>query len=432
MNVNGKKSKSGGFGALVTVAWRNVWRNKRRTALCVAAVGIAVFFNIFMTSWVDGMFESIAQIVRVFSSGDVSVTSARYQEEKEYFPVQYPISDSPDGDAILAATRAIPGVAAALPRISAYATLFDSTVKHAILWGLDLPAETKAHWFNLTERSDGLVEGRFPETGANECAIGVTFAKKAGLRVGDRIPLKTVSAEFSDKYWSPVVTGIFKFDYRPVDESTVVVPVDRLSRVLGMEGGLQQLALFLDDPRDSGRVRDQTAAALAGLSGKAGADSVLEWKDDYWVALWSSMTVLFAIVFLVFQVVASFLIINTMLMVIHERIKEIGMMGALGMTRREIVTVFFLEAVTLSVIGSLAGCIVGGLSAWLGSLFPLDVNAFMGGGMKDLPIAGTIYLSFSAKSIVNGFLFGVIVSSVCTLFPSLKSAFIQPVEALRR
>ena len=102
------------------------------------------------------------------------------------------------------------------------------------------------------------------------------------------------------------------------------------------------------------------------------------------------------------------------------------------MTRREIVTVFFLEAVTLSVIGSLAGCLVGGLSAWLGSLFPLDINAFMGGGMKDLPIAGTIYLSFSAKSIINGFLFGVIVSSVCTLFPSLKSAFIQPVEALRR
>jgi len=118
--------------------------------------------------------------------------------------------------------------------------------------------------------------------------------------------------------------------------------------------------------------------------------------------------------------------------VIHERIKEIGMMGALGMTRREIVTVFFLEAVSLSVIGALAGCLVGGAAAWLGSLYPMDINAIMGGGMKDVPIAGTLYLSFSPRVIANGFLFGVIVSSVCTLFPSLKSAFIQPVEALRR
>lgn len=430
--MNDKKYKSGGFGALMTVAWRNVWRNKRRTALCVVAVAIAVFFNIFMTSWVDGMFDSIAQIVRVFNSGDVSVTSARYQEDKEYYPVQYPISDSTDGETILDAARAIPGVKAALPRVSAYATLFDSTVKHAILWGLDIKAETAEHWFNITERSDGIVEGRFPDSGANECAIGVTFAKKAGLRLGDRVPLKTVSAEFSDKYWSPVITGIFKFDYRPVDEAYIVVPIDRLSRVLGMDGGIQQLALFLENRQDSSPVRDQLVAALANLPGSSGDDSVLEWKDDYWVAMWSSMTVLFAIIFLVFQVVASFLIINTMLMVIHERIKEIGMMGALGMTRREIVTVFFLEAVVLSVIGAFTGCLVGGVSAWLGSMYPIDINSFMGGGMKDIPIAGTLYLSFSVKAIVNGFLFGVIVSSVCTLFPSLKSAFIQPVEALRR
>ena len=65
--------------------------------------------------------------------------------------------------------------------------------------------------------------------------------------------------------------------------------------------------------------------------------------------------------------------------------------------------------------------------SWLGSLYPFDVNAIMGGGMKDLPMAGTLYTDFSLRSVAEGFAFGVLVSSACTLFPSLKSAFIEPV-----
>jgi putative ABC transport system permease protein len=130
--------------------------------------------------------------------------------------------------------------------------------------------------------------------------------------------------------------------------------------------------------------------------------------------------------------VASFLIINTVLMVIHERIKEIGMMGALGMTRREIVSVFFFEAIFLSVFGALAGCLVGGIVTAIGSRFPIDMKLFTGGGMKEMPVSGTIFLVFSPMVIAGGFIFGVSVSACCTLLPSLKSAFIEPVEALRR
>jgi putative ABC transport system permease protein len=134
----------------------------------------------------------------------------------------------------------------------------------------------------------------------------------------------------------------------------------------------------------------------------------------------------------VFQIVAGFLIINTVLMVIHERIKEIGMMGALGMTRAEIVTVFFLESVFLSVFGAAVGSAVGGAASWLGSLFPIDLETFTGGGMKEFPMARTIFIAFSPAILIQGFLFGVGVSAACTLIPSLKSAFIEPVEALRR
>lgn len=418
--------KTGGLGALMTVAYRNIWRNGRRTALCVTAIAIAVFFNIFMQAWIEGMLDGIEEVVRTYETGHVNVVSDAFERDKEYYPVQYPIADGRAAEELIAAVESLPGVKAALPRITSYATLFDSTVKHALLWGIDIEKELTVNIFNLTDRDDGLKEGRFPMKGAAECAIGSVFARKTGLKVGDKLPMKTVSAQFSDKYFSPVVVGVFEFDYRKYDEDIIIVPFDKLSRLLVLGSGTQQLFIYADDVSQTARIKKDVAALL----GKGNV--VREWLDNYWVALLKQSTFLFFIVFGVFQVVASFLIINTVLMVIHERIKEIGMMGALGMTRREIVSVFFLEAVYLSVFGALIGCAVGGAASWIGSLFPIDLDLFTGGGMKDMPVSGTIFIKFAPGIIAGGFAFGVAVSAACTLIPSMKSAFIEPVEALRR
>lgn len=420
------ENRRGGLAALLTIAYRNIWRNGRRTALCVAAIAIAVFFNVFMQAWIQGMIGGIEEVVRTYETGHVNVVSSLFEADKEYYPVQYPVADGGNAEELVSRIEAIPGVAAALPRITAYATLFDSTVKHALLWGIDPGREREVNLFNLTDRNDGMAQGRYPENGANECAIGFELARKTGLGIGNRLPLKTVSAQFSDKYWSPTVVGVFKFDYRRFDEDVVIVPFDKLNRLLVLGGGTQQLFVYADDPNRSAEIKSAVAAAVGP------GNVVREWTDNYWVAYMRQSTFLFYVVFGVFQVVASFLIINTVLMVIHERIKEIGMMGALGMTRREIVLVFFFEAVYLSAIGAAAGCIVGGLASWIGSLFPLDLNTFTGGGMKDMPISSTIFLKFSPAILAQGFVFGVTVSAVCTLIPSLKSAFIEPVEALRR
>jgi putative ABC transport system permease protein len=424
--MEAERDGTGGLGALLTIAYRNVWRNGRRTALCVVAVAIAVFFNIFMQAWIDGMMDSIEAVVRTYETGHISVVSGEFEAEKEYLPVQFPVAGGRGADGLVAEIEAMPGVSAALPRITAYATLFDSTVKHALLWGVRPGREAEINAWNLTDRDNGLVEGRYPADGANECAIGAEMARKTGLRVGDKIPLKTVSAQFSDKYWSPKIVGVFEFDYAKFDGDVVIVSFDRLGRILNLGGGTQELFIFADD---AGR----TAELRSGIERIVGPGHVVrEWTDNYWVAVMRQSSFLFLVVFGVFQIVASFLIVNTVLMVIHERIKEIGMMGALGMTRREIVLVFFFEAIFLSVIGALAGCLLGGAVTKLGSMYPMDTEMFTGGGMKDLPFSGTIFIAFSPASIARGFFFGVAVAAACTILPSLKSAFVEPVEALRR
>ncbi|GHT74437.1 ABC transporter substrate-binding protein [Spirochaetia bacterium] len=428
--------KTNSLSTLATIAWRNIKRNVRRASLCIVAIGIAVFFTIVMQSMTTGMMAGMETVVQVFDTGHISIVSADFEAEKEYYPVQYPIADGGSATELVQAIKALPGVRAVFPRITAYATLQDSTKKHALLWGLDIARETAANNFNMTDKSNGLVEGRFPAPDTNECAVGTAFAKKTGLGIGDKIPLKTVSAQFSDKMWSPVITGIYEFDYQKYDEDAILVDFSRLQRLLVLGDATQQLYIFADKASMSESITKAVRGVLTDLSGDAGGDAssdlVNDWRDNYFVAMMRQSTVIYYLVYLVFIIVASFLIVNTVVMIIHERIKEIGMMGSLGMTRREIVEVFFFEALFLSILGALAGCFLGGIVTGIGSWFPIDFNAMTGGGMKEFPISGTIYLNFSPGILAGGFVFGVVVASICTLIPSLKSAFVEPVEALRR
>ena len=423
---NNDEYKQGGIGTLIKIAYRNIWRNKRRTIFCLSAVGIAVFFIMIYSSLINGMIKSINDVVHVFELGHVRVVSAQYEADSEYMPVQYPVANGTNWKDLAASIRKIPGVREVFPRIAAYATLQESTIKHAVLWGLNIEDEMKANYFNMTNHSNGLLEGRYPAQGANECAIGRVFAQKTGLFVGDQILLKTVSAQFSDKIWNPTITGIFNYDYIKVDEQYIIVDFERLERLLVLEEGTQSLVIYADEEKHSGPI----TAAVQNLLGQDNV--VTEWSDNYWVAVMQMVTPVYTVVFLIFLIVASFLIINTVVMIIHERIKEIGMMGCLGMTRREIVSVFFFESVFLAAFGALAGVIAGGLLAGIGANFPIRMGDLYGNTFSEMPLSNAIFFQFSPWILLRSWLMGVIVASLFTLVPSLKSAFVEPVEALRR
>ena len=420
--------KNGGTGTLIKIAFRNIGRNKRRTLFCLSAVAIAVFFIPVYMSLIDGMTTNINDVVQIFETAHVRVETKQYEEEKEYMPVQYPIADGKNWREVAAEIEAIPGVYAVLPRISTMATLQESTIKHAILWGLDLARETgenAVHHLNLSDRNDGLVKGRWP-LNANECAVGVAFERKSSLTIGDKVSLKTVSSQFSDRYWSPEITGIFNFNYLKLDESYLIVDHERLQRLLVLGEGTQSLFIFGEEGSQSQAIRRQVQKLL-------GDDHVAsDWQSNYWVAMMKSITPLYSLIFLVFLTVSSFLIVNTVVMIIHERIKEIGMMGSLGMTRFEIVKVFFFEAVILAIIGSFAGVVIGGTLIGILQNFPFRLLELYGDSFAEMPLSNTIFFEFRIGRLVYAFLMGVIITSLFTLIPSLKSARVEPVEALRR
>lgn len=411
---------------LAKIAFRNIWRNPRRTAFCFAAVGVAVFFITVYSGMIDGMTASMAKLVQVFELGHLRAVSQEFETEQEFMPVQYPVANGRNWRDLAEEIKQIPSVREVFPRIVSMATLQESTVKHAFLWGLNAKEETAANHFNLTERSDGLMEGRFPEPGANEATVGHIFAQKSGLKIGDRIPLMTVSAQFSNRIWSPVITGIFNFDYFRYDERFIIVDFERLQRLLFMGEGTQQLIVFMHDENLSAETVEQVQKIV-------GEESVVtQWRENYWVAVMESMSPVYTVIFLVFLIVASFLIVNTVVMIVHERIKEIGMMGCLGMTRGEIVTVFFFESLFMAALGAFIGVFFGAIVTAIGANFPFNLGDMTGNQFSEMPLSNAIFLNFNVWNLVYAWILGVSVASLFTLIPSLKSAFVEPVEALRR
>jgi putative ABC transport system permease protein len=184
--------------------------------------------------------------------------------------------------------------------------------------------------------------------------------------------------------------------------------------------------LFADNDRYSASIAAQVQNFLGEGSMVAG------WHDNYWVAIMQMTTPLLAVLFLVFLIVASFLIINTIAMIIHERIKEIGMMGCLGMSRAEIVQVFFFESLFLAAFGAFCGVLIGGIITGIGSQFPIRMGDLYGNTFADMPMSQSIFFQFSYGRLASAWLMGVLIASLFTLIPSLKSAFVEPVEALRR
>jgi len=424
--INKNKIKKGGTEVLVKIAYRNIWRNMRRTLFCFTAVGIAVFFIVVYSSMIEGMTKCIFDTVKIYELGHVRAVSKQYEAESEYMPVQYPVADGKSWKSVASDISRIPGVRAVLPRITAMATLQDSTVKHAVLWGLDIKEEIAANNLNLTNRNDGLQQGRWPNPGANEIAVGRVFAEKAGLNVGDRLMFKTISAQYSEKFLRPEITGIFNFDYIKIDERYIVMDIERLQSLLVLGEGTQSLVIFADDDKLAGGI-------AAGVQTLLGSDNVVtEWRDNYWVAVMGMVAPIYNTVFLVFLIVASFLIINTVVMIIHERIKEIGMMGCLGMTRAEIVKVFFFESIFMAAFGALAGVIVGGSIVAVMAGSPVRFMEYFGNTFADMPMSNAIFFEFKPSVLLRAWLMGVVVASIFTLIPSLKSAFVEPVEALRR
>jgi lipoprotein-releasing system permease protein len=378
-----------------SVVSRHITYRKWRTFLSVGAVALAVAISIVFVSIQNGFSDFLFEIVFRFLP-HITVSPL---EGKDYIHLYRNIVD---------AAWALPGVIGVSPTLTATATLaYKDKADNVAMIGIE-PAEAN----KIGEISKNMVQGDIASVlGGKRIVMGQALAKKLEVKMGD-----TVQARFPDAVpVNLVVSGLFNFGYKPVDEGVTYVSLDTARGFLDQGDVLTSIEIKLKDPFQ--------AEAAANKLKSYGYNA----KD--WQQLFPDIvrTIVFertqnTITMLLLMIIATFGIASIMNMLVQEKTAEIGMLMAMGATPSSIRRLFLLESGVLGLLGAIIGCILG-LAVCL-RLMGVQMQSTMG-GMMNLPIA------INPMDFLVFTLLAVLLSIAAGYYPARKASRLDPVIALK-
>jgi len=409
------------------IALRNIARNRRRSLLSGSAIAIATFAVVFLFGFLAGMLNDMENNLFTYMSGAVRIRQSDFDKYERLNPMHLAI---PDYESLLAAIEADPAVTLTSPRINFPGRVpvggIGSDEKVTIIGtGIDF---AKEEFYQDYQRT--LVEGRLPEAGTNEAVVGRLLADKLELDIGGKFTVLSQSGLRGSNAFTFKVVGIIALPIPGLEKVMVQIPLDTAQRFLWLPGQVQEILIKVNQKIDSPK---KVAERLLRTVQSSVPLSVLDFKQVNGMASMMSLAaVIYDVIGVIFLLLSSTVIINTTIMVIFERMKEIGTLGAMGMTGKQLVKLFFLESMFISIVGALVG-IAGGmfLTGHLGRVgFSAMAKAME--GMDNMGIGSIIYPVLNFKSTVMVFVYALIVTGLSTWWPSRRAAKISPVEALRQ
>lgn len=424
---------------ILRYAARNLARHRIRTALTTVAVVLAVGLIIVANALLDGMNTHVFQQFTV-QTGHVRVQHEAYERESRFGALDYTVDKRRERQA---AMEAVAGVTRVQARIR-FGAMLQSTDLSTIIHDPDVDEETltdeqifgrkviemgPAVAIQPSREREGLesrlVQGSyFSSDAAPEVLIGVELAKRLGVKPGDSIELLTQRHGLADM--SAQVVGVFDFGHRMTNRA-VYVPLERAEELLEMADHATELLVFGEDYK-------QSAELLAALekSGQVEGLAATRWQE---IGMMRSVSKLFdgllGLLLFAILMVAGAGLLNTMLMSVLERQREIGVLLALGMSRAKIVTAIVSEAVLFALIGSALGVLLGVAGAWPLVQTGLELGADATAAMP-VPVSETIHADLTVIAVVRAALIGVFVAIGGALGPALSATRVSPVAAMRK
>lgn len=411
------------------IAFRNLWRNTTRTVLSIAAITIASILGVFFLAMLNGMESDGRENVIKYYTGVIQVRHEDYGEYEYLSPVHLYISNvAPLREEI----SAIPGVTLVSPRVSAPGQIYidDDQLDDepgerysAIAFGVDIEAEEA-----ILEPEALVQEGRLPAAGRREVALGHELAEKTGLGVGDSFAFITETADRAVNAASFEVTGILDFPQAEFNSTQFLVSFATMQTFLRMGDGAQQLVVMTDNPRES---EPQLAAVREIVEKNEVYESVgvSYWKEESQLyAMLATAGAIYDIMVVFFLLLGATVIVNTTMMTVFERYREIGVLGAMGMKPPEIVRLFFLESVIAGFISAVLGVAVGSVISLILGEVGLALPATY--GELGFEMSNVMYPRLTVSTVLLMFVYTLVIPAVVTLLPTWKAAKIEPVDAL--
>ena len=416
---------------LIQIAWRNLNRNKVRTAIAILAITAVVVIVIFSRGLMEGFTTSSFGIYIDNNFGHVRITHQEYELRKRLLPLDYTIDGFDDEGAQRMVERIedLDNVNYVLPRIrfGAMASLGDELIR---MVGVGIETEREARHGVI---GDEIRTGRMPEAD-NEVVIGSGLAESLSRESGDSVTLLFADAYQSFQGQTFQIAGIRESNVAELDDNFFYIPLETARDMLWLEDEVTEMMVFGPGPDAAGALQSE----IDGLMDEEGAEnySTLVWNEgDPFIQLYAELSDFLIVVYVMFILMGAIIIICILTMIIRERTSEIGMMSALGLKESDIMKVFLLEGTFLGFLGSVLGAVIGGSLTYYYSEAGIHLEMF-GDVFEETArhIEGMMepvfYTLFDFGNVFLGFSLGFIVVVLACLYPAYKAAKMDPAEAL--
>lgn len=400
------------------LAWRNIWRNPRRTAVILTAVVIGVWSMVFLAALMRGIVSGMVQNGIDTLTGHLQIQQRDYPDDPV---VDHRIEDPEKVSALLA--RDLPPQSHWTARVRVNAVAGNARHSAGVtLVGIDPAQEAEVSFIGAS-----VTEGAYLQPDdLSGILIGRALADEFETRIGRKIILMSqdTSGEIASRAFH--IKGIFEAEMESTEKGFVFVLLTSAQKMLQMGHAVSEVAVMLP----SHGLAEKTAA---DLQRSLGSKTLLVRPWQQILPLLTAMLRLYdgfiLIWFLVVFVAMGFGIVNTTLMAVFERMREFGLLKALGMRPGRIIGSILLETLLVLAMGLIIGTVLGILSCWALSFNGIDLSS-LAQGAEFAGMARIIFPVMQIRDIVEANIVVLCLGLIVSLYPAVKAARFKPVEAL--
>lgn len=418
------------IGVLIKMGLRNTFRNSRRTFITVIVIACGTVAIIFTGGFVDDIYEGLRYWVIHGEYGHIQVYKKGFAEKGSIMPFQYLIDNYPELDRII---KTVEHVSYTTPRMLAPAMLVNGESTSSILLiGVDPSIESRlskippdSKYAYLGTQVYTLDGEDLRDSDPRGATIGRGLSLATDLRVGEDATIITTTQGGSINGMDIRVSGIFWIGSKEYDNILVRLPITTVRKLLNMGCVVQQIVVVLDDDRYTEDVKQKLFALFKEHDLSLELKTWSELSDFYRATVSFLDTFFYAISFIIYLTVAI-AIVNTMMMAVFERTKEVGTMMAMGRKQKDILLLFLIEGLIIGILGGAIGTILGIVVAEIVSAIGIVMSPPPGFTRPFIRRVNVV-----PSVLLFAFFLAVTSSVLSALYPSIKATRLKVVEALR-
>jgi putative ABC transport system permease protein len=402
---------------IIKIAWRNVWRSKGRSLVVMGSIVVGIWALIFGNGFMNGFMVGYTNEVINF---DVSNIQIHNQDFKIDYDVQFSI---PDGESKAKIISKWEGVEASTARSIVNGMIASPKKASGIqIRGIDVETESK-----VTNLDTLITKGKYFEgIKRNPIVIGDKLAKKLKVKVRSKVVLTFNDANGDITSGAFRIVGIVKSSSLNINERYAFVRKSDLNKLLGIGEDVHEIALLLTPHYDESLVVEKYKQTYSD-------DLIETWKEiapelSFMQEMYGNM--LYVLMGIILTALI-FGIVNTMLMAVLERIKELGMLMAVGMNKIRVFAMILIETLYLGILASPVGLFLGWLTISYYTKVGVDLTNYSE-GLESFGYSSILYPYIDSEAYITITVGVVITAFLAALYPAWKAVKLKPVEALHK